>query len=264
MRAKKSFGQNFLHDDSVIHAIVSGLNPKANELVCEIGPGTGRLTKRLVETVPIEHLVCIEADRDMVQHINAKWPALRVDLADAANYPWEQLEFDGRDAVVVGNLPYNASTAIYFHLLLNHRHRFRRMVFMFQREVADRLRADAGSKIYGPPSVITHLLTAVTLVVKVPPAAFRPQPKVNSAVLAFEPLNQPKFGVHTEEITDFNDFLHAIFRQRRKTVANNLKPLVGQKRNNILIDTGIDPSARAETLPPELLVALWRNVLGSS
>jgi len=264
MRAKKSFGQNFLHDERVINAIVNGLNPQTDELVCEIGPGTGRLTRRLAEIVPTSHLVCVEADRDMVHHLNEKLPGIRVDLGDAAKYEWENLVPDGQTASVVGNLPYNASTAIYFHLLLNHRHRFRRMVFMFQREVADRLRADAGSKIYGSSSVMTHLLAKVTLVVKVPPQAFRPKPKVNSAVLAFEPHSQPKFGVKTEEVDKFNDFLHAIFRQRRKTGANNLKPLVGQRRNEMLTATGIDPSARAETLPPELLVTLWRNVLGSS
>lgn len=264
MRAKKSFGQNFLHDERVISNIIQGLSPNDNELVCEIGPGTGRLTRRLTQVVPIANLICVEADRDMVQHLQEKLPGINVELADAANYPWERFIPKGQRAVVVGNLPYNASTAIYFHLLLNHRDRFRKMVFMFQREVADRLRAESGSKTYGPPSVITNVLTEVSMVVKVPPEAFRPKPKVNSAVLAFEPLEQPRFGLDNEEIDQFNHFVHAVFQQRRKTINNNLKPIVGESRGDILSATGIDPSARAETLKPELLVALWRNVIGSS
>jgi 16S rRNA (adenine1518-N6/adenine1519-N6)-dimethyltransferase len=261
VRAKKSFGQHFLHDGRVIQAIVNAVNPEANDLVIEIGPGTGRLTKYLVERVGTERLRAVEADRDMVAHLATKIPGLQVIQADAARFEWANLVGEQK-AVIVGNLPYNASTAILFHLLLNHRHRFRRMVFMFQREVADRLRAGPGSKTFGPPSVLATLVATVRMVVKVRPSSFRPKPKVDSAVLQFEPREQPLFEIGDHEVNAFNDFVHALFRQRRKTVLNNLKPVSGPEAADHLIAAGIDPRARAETLSIESLVALWRHVLG--
>ncbi|HIA00418.1 MAG TPA: ribosomal RNA small subunit methyltransferase A [Myxococcales bacterium] len=261
MKAKKSFGQHFLHDGRVLQAIVNAAAPREGELVVEIGPGTGQLTKRLAAQVGVQNLRAVEADRDMVAHLATKMPELEVVQADAARFEWETL-IHNQPAVIVGNLPYNASTAILFHLLLNHRHRFRRMIFMFQREVAERLRAGPGGKTFGPPSVLSSLLAKVQMVVKVPPGAFRPPPKVDSAVLSFEPREQPLFNIENDQINDFNDFVHALFRQRRKTVLNNLKRVAGQDAAEHLNAVDINPMARAETLEIESLVELWRHVLG--
>ena len=200
----------------------------------------------------------------MVAHLKEKLPDVRVALADAVDFDWDTVIPDPVDcpAVVVGNLPYNASTAIYFELLLMHRHRFRRMVFMFQWEVAERLKAQAGGKIFGPPSVLTHLLADVHLVTKVSPGSFRPPPKVNSAVLCIDPLVEPRYGIDEFDVGPLNAFVHAIFRHRRKTIQNNLKLLVGAAAVPLLTETGINPMSRAETIDTETLVRLWRAVIG--
>ena len=259
MQAKKAFGQHFLHDRGVLAAIVRTLAPKEGEAVVEIGPGTGRLTSALLEVVAAERLVAIEQDRDMIAHLGEKLPALRVLQGDAARFDFDPV----LPALVVGNLPYNASAAIYFHLLLGYRRHVRRMVLMFQREVAERFVAGPGSKAYGPPSVLTAVLAEACLVLRVGPEAFRPPPKVWSAVLRIDPLAEPRFGLGEGDVAPFLDFVHGLFRQRRKTVANNLRVLLGDADvAGPLGAAGVDGRLRAEAIAPETLVSLWRHVVG--
>ena len=265
MRRKKSLGQHFLHDPGVLGAIVRGLEWREGELVCEIGPGTGRLTARLRETVGVERLVCVERDRDMIAHLSAKLPDVQVLSGDATRFPWETLVPDGaQPGLVCGNLPYNVSAPIYFHLLLAHRRRFRTLVLMFQREVAERIVAGPGSKKYGPPSVLTHILADASRLMVVKPRSFRPPPRVDSAVIRVWPLRAPRYDIGEEEVAAFGDFVHAAFRQRRKTIFNNLRELLDKERaGEALASAELDPRARAEALAPQSLVRLWRCVLRS-
>lgn len=261
MRAKKSFGQHFLHDGRVLHGIGAALEVRPDEVVCEIGPGTGRLTKRLLERVGPERLICLERDRDMIEHLGHKFPDLRVIEGDATRFDWSTVVTG--PAVVCGNLPYNVSAPIYFHLLEQHRSRFRRMVLMFQKEVAQRFVAQPGSKRFGPPSAITHVLADARLIMTVKPGAFRPPPKVDSAVIRVDPLAQPRFDLRPDQIPAFSEFVHSLFRARRKTVLNNLKPLTSNPLA-ALEAAGIEPRLRAEMLSVESLVDLMRRVLGSA
>jgi len=266
MRAKKSYGQHFLHDRQIAHRIIDALHVTDEDLICEVGPGTGKLTTVLLNRFEATRVVCVEHDRDMVAHLHEKFPELRVLQGDAVHFDWETLVPDAQAgrAVVVGNLPYNVSAPIYFHLLLNHRHRFHHMVLMFQQEVAARLLAEPGTKKYGPPSVITHLLAERSLVAKVPPSAFRPPPKVDSAVVAVQPRSAPLYEVREEDVAHLNQFVHQLFQFRRKTLRNNLKPIVGEDTERILEATKVDGGIRSEKLQPETLVDLWRAVYGTA
>ena len=266
MRAKKSFGQHFLHDQNVLHRIVDALEVQAEEYMVEVGPGTGQLTRVVSERYGHKKLICVERDRDMVAHLALKFPEIHVLEADAMRYPWNTLipEKEHGQAIIFGNLPYNVSTQIYFHLLFEHRAIFKSMVFMFQKEVASRLLSDHGSKSYGPPSVMTHLLTRCSLVTNVAPSAFRPPPKVKSAVIKIQPLPQPRYGLTDEDIPSVNPFIHALFRQRRKTLRNNLKAVAGPHTEDILETCQLDGNVRAETLSPQTLVQLWRSMYGTS
>ena len=259
MRAKKAYGQHFLHDGSVLRAIVDALDAQPDERIVEIGPGTGRLTRKLVEAVGADRLVCVERDRDMITHLATYVPEVEVVRGDATQISWEALTGPA-PALAVGNLPYNAATPIYFSLLES-RHLFRRLVLMFQKEVADRLLAQPGTKRYGPPSVLTTLLSDARRVRNVPPSSFRPRPRVDSAVISVDPLEHARFGVQPAEIAPLQQFVRALFQQRRKTIANNLRAEVGPRAVADLEATGIAPSARPETVPPEALVQLWRRVV---
>jgi 16S rRNA (adenine1518-N6/adenine1519-N6)-dimethyltransferase len=262
MHPKKALGQHFLHDVHVLNAIVSATEVTDSEQIYEIGPGTGRLTAKLLATVGADRLTCVEKDRDMIAHLSGKFPELKVLEGDARAFDWPSVTVGAvSPGVVVGNLPYNVSTVIYFDLLTRHRHLFRRFVMMFQREVAKRLLADAGSKTYGPPSVLTRTLADIRQVVKVSPRAFRPPPKVGSMVVQVDPLDTPRFGLAESEVAPFSTFVRSVFGQRRKTIRNNLKGVTSTP-DDVLHRAGVDPSHRPEVLPPETLVRLWRNVIG--
>ena len=258
MRAKKSFGQHFLHSPGVLKHIIDVLEPQEGELVYEVGPGTGQLTKYLIDAVGVARVACIEKDRDMVSHLQKHAPELQVHQQDAVRTNWAELVT--HPAVIVGNLPYNAGSQIYFNLLLTYRHLFRRMVFMFQKEVADRFVAESGSRTYGPPSVITWLLADAERTMVVRPGAFRPPPKVDSAIIQVDLLQTPRRDVGPD-IEAFNRFVHGLFQQRRKTIQNNLKRMYGPDSLHHLDSVGIPRGARAEAVTPDSLVELWRHVI---
>lgn len=262
MRAKKSLGQHFLISDRVKNRVAHALQLADDEHVYEIGPGTGELTRVLVEKFGADRVTCVEQDREMIAHLARKLPDVTVHHGDASKFDWSQL-VDG-PAVVVGNLPYNIATRIYFHLLIRHRALFRTMVLMFQLEVAERLVATPGSKKFGSGSVMTRVLADARFLAKVPPGAFRPPPKVESAVIQITPLEAPRLGVLPEEISSLEDHLRAFFQQRRKTIRNNVKTVGGERTDEILAASGLPPSARAEALSVDELVHLWRTVLRSA
>ena len=255
---KKSFGQHFLHDRKVMHDTARALEWREGEKVVEIGPGTGRLTRVLIDHIPLAAITAIELDREMIEHLAVEMPDLTVLSGDAARMDWGAVVGEG-PAVLVGNLPYNASAPILFNALA-HRHRFRRFVFMFQRELALRLAAKPGGGNYGAPSAIVRLLAPVRYLFTVRPSAFRPPPKVDSAVLAFDPLPTPALGVAEAEVEPLSKFIHGAFQQRRKTLRNNLRAMA-LDTEPILAAVGLEGRERPEELDLETFVALWRASL---
>jgi 16S rRNA (adenine1518-N6/adenine1519-N6)-dimethyltransferase len=241
IRAKRSLGQNFLHDENVIERIVAALDLTAADTVVEIGPGTGALTRHLAMTAG--KVVAIEFDRDLIVHLQnvfAEHLDVMIVGADALNLDFATLGL-APNAKLVANLPYNISTAI-LQRLVQCRGLFERLVLMFQREVVDRIAADPGTKDRGYLSVMTEDAFCVDRLFDVPPGAFTPVPKVWSSVVRLFPA--------TGEIADDPMRLKTVsaaFAQKRKTIQNNLKS-INPDIEATLANCEIDPRRRAETL----------------
>ena len=239
--AKKSLGQNFLVDPSVIDQIVSALDPHSEDVLVEIGPGHGALTERLAERVG--HLYAFELDTELARGLAEKFrdnDSIQVFEADALSVEFEKLAA-GRKLRLVANLPYNVSTAILRHLFAS-ADVFQDCVLMFQREVVERIAAVPGSKERGFLSVLTQAHFDVEKLFDVPPAAFRPVPKVWSSVARLVPRTERPFDPPV-----FEEVVSVSFRQKRKSILNNLRdswPDAG----SVLPEIGIDPRRRAETL----------------
>ncbi|MDL2285066.1 16S rRNA (adenine(1518)-N(6)/adenine(1519)-N(6))-dimethyltransferase RsmA [Oxalobacter sp. OttesenSCG-928-P03] len=246
---RKRFGQNFLKDQSVIEAIIMAIAPGKTDLVVEIGPGTGALTQLLLRTLPRLHV--IELDRDLVEKLEKAYPADKLII-----HQGDVLQFDFTKIVartdqklrIVGNLPYNISTPLLFHLMplakqVHDQH------FMLQKEVVERMVAEPGSKAYGRLSVMLQWQYHMDMLFIVPPTAFIPQPKVDSAIVRMIPRPQPeKCDAKKLEKT-----VTQAFSQRRKILRNTLAPLFSE---NDLIDAGIDPARRPEEIPVEQFISL--------
>jgi len=241
-RARKRFGQHFLHDRSIIERIVATLDPKAGERIIEIGPGQGALTRELLARVA--HLDAVELDRDLVATLNTRFPPDRLTLhqADALKFNFCRLAEPGNKLRLVGNLPYNISTPLLFRVLDQHAC-IRDMLFMLQKEVVDRLSAAPGGKEYGRLSVMIQYRCAVEKLFGVPPGAFRPVPRVDSAVVRLTPHVAAPVSVNDPE--RFATVVRAAFASRRKTLRNNLTGLLPPEQ---MLSLGIDPIRRAETL----------------
>jgi 16S rRNA (adenine1518-N6/adenine1519-N6)-dimethyltransferase len=242
-RARKRFGQNFLHDSFVIESIVDAINPQEGEALVEIGPGLAALTEPVCERV--SHLTVVELDRDLAERLE-QHPFLQQKLTvyrgDALKTDFHQFAPEGKRLRVFGNLPYNISTPIIFHLL-EHLDVIDDMHFMLQKEVVDRLAAEPSTKTYGRLTVSVQQACAVEPVLNVPPGAFTPPPKVESAVVRLTPYQQPPHPVHCRKT--LQKLCLVAFNQRRKTIRNNLKEIISSEQLEAL---GIDPSARPETL----------------
>jgi 16S rRNA (adenine1518-N6/adenine1519-N6)-dimethyltransferase len=246
MRARKRFGQHFLHDGSVLERIVRAVSPRATDHLVEIGPGRGALTRALLAQ-PCASLDAIEIDRDLV-------PKLREELAGEPRFTLHEsdaLDFDftalarqrGARLRIVGNLPYNISTPLLFHLL-DHAEAIDDLHIMLQREVVDRIAASPGGGDYGRLTImLSPWLTAETLF-DVGPGAFHPPPKVWSAVARLTVRRQPAFPVNPR----FAQVVASAFSHRRKTLRNALKGVVSAEQ---MAACQVDPNARPETLPPE-------------
>ncbi|HEL2980179.1 TPA: 16S rRNA (adenine(1518)-N(6)/adenine(1519)-N(6))-dimethyltransferase RsmA [Stenotrophomonas maltophilia] len=248
--AKKQLGQHFLADRHYIDKIVMAVNPKDGDRLVEIGPGQGAITLPLLRVHP--KLTVIEFDRDLIAPLTAAAEplgeltivhrdVLRVDFTELA---------DGQPIRLVGNLPYNISSPILFHAL-EHAAVIRDMHFMLQKEVVDRMAAGPGSKVYGRLSVMLQAYCQVTSLFVVPPGAFRPPPKVDSAVVRLVPRDPATINIHDHK--RFAEVVKAAFGQRRKTLRNALNNVVSAEQ---FVAAGVRPDARAEQLDVAEFIAL--------
>ena len=246
--AKKRFGQNFLTDFGVINSLVDAIAPQPDQTIVEIGPGLGAMTKPLLAKIP--HLHVVEIDRDIVTWMQAEYAkptylnhAISIHNIDALKFDFATLCSQNQPKIrVVGNLPYNISTPILFHLLDNIRH-ITDMHFMLQKEVVERMVAAPSTSEYGRLSVMLQYKLQMEYLFTVPPEAFEPAPKVESAFVRCLPHAVLPFMANNEK--HFAGVVLAAFGQRRKTLRNTLKGL--------LDDTGfatlnIDSQFRAENL----------------
>lgn len=248
IRVRKRFGQHFLHDAGVLQRIVAAVDPQPAEHIVEIGPGPGALTALLLEaTSPID---AVEIDRDLAAALRQRWPAsLRLHQGDALDFDFSALAAQrGGRLRVVGNLPYNISTPLLFHLLA-HRAHIHDLTVMLQKEVIDRIAAAPGSKEYGRLGVMLAPWFTVTKLFDVGPGAFRPPPRVWSAVARLVVLAEPRFEVPA----GYAAVVAQAFSQRRKTLRNSLRKLVAAED---IAASGIDPGARPETLTPQQFAQL--------
>jgi len=244
---RRALGQHFLRDTRVARSIVDLLSPTSADLVVEIGPGQGALTGELSHRAG--RVMALEVDRVLIERLRVALPGVEVLDADARAWDWASLArpADGR-ALVVGNLPYSVGTAILL-ALARAPQAIDRIVVMLQREVAERVAAAPGGKAYGSLSVHVQLRWRVELVMRVPPGAFRPPPKVESAVLRLTPLATPPVPLADEQ--RFEAVVRAAFAQRRKTLANALAAGLGLPvgaAREAAASAGVDPGRRAETL----------------
>ena len=245
--ARKRFGQNFLHDEYVIDKIVNALNPRDGENLVEIGPGLGALTDPVCERVSA--LTVVELDRDLakrLRHHPFNGSKLNIIEQDALTLDFttvkDNLPDPEQSLRVFGNLPYNISTPLMFHLF-DYADSIQDMHFMLQKEVVNRLAAGPGSKSYGRLSVMTQYYCSVTPVLTVPPGAFKPPPKVDSAVVRLIPHAAPP--VEVDSVNTLERVCAQAFNQRRKTIRNSLKDCISEKN---LASLDINPGVRAETL----------------
>lgn len=241
--AKKSLGQHFLHERGFVERIVLAVNPQPGDVLVEIGPGQGAITFPLLQRHGA--LTAIEFDRDLLQPLADAAQAygqLTLIHADVLNVDLTALAAS-RTLRLVGNLPYNLSSPILFHVL-DHAAVVQDMHFMLQKEVVDRMAAGPGSKVYGRLSVMLQAYCTVTALFTVPPGAFRPPPKVDSAVVRLVPRDPASIGIH--DPARFAAVVRAAFGQRRKTLRNALQAVCDA---GALHAAGIDPQARAEQLP---------------
>ncbi len=253
-RPKKHYGQHFLHERGVIERIVAAISPRPGEHVVEIGPGEGALTLPLLRAAG--HLSAIELDAELIEPLRLRAAGagqleiihadvLKVDLTSLAG---------GHKLRLAGNLPYYVSSPILFHCLV-HAGAIADMHFMLQKEVVDRMAAGPGGKVYGRLSVMLQLACRVEPLLRVAPGAFRPPPKVESAVVRLVPLD-PARRPDPALARAIDVVVRAAFGQRRKTLANALRGLLDA---DAIRAAGIDPHARAEDVPPSGFVRLARH-----
>ena len=247
-RPRKRFGQHFLTDPAVIDAIVDAISPGPADVIVEIGPGLGAITEPLARRAG--HLHCIELDRDLAAALRSRW----ADAANVSIHEADALEFDfgtlGDDLRIVGNLPYNISTPLLFHLLDN-RDSIRDMHFMLQKEVVDRMAASPGSKAYGRLGIMLGCYLDIEALFDVERESFDPPPAVTSAIVRLHPKPERSFDIEDDAL--LRDIVATAFSQRRKTLRNALKSRVDEPELHAL---GIDPGKRPETLAIADYVAL--------
>jgi 16S rRNA (adenine1518-N6/adenine1519-N6)-dimethyltransferase len=248
---RKRFGQNFLSDQDIIRSCVAAIHPQPDDLMVEIGPGLGALTQPLLDT--LSHLHAVELDRDIVAWMQSHYPAGKITIhnVDALKFDFASL---GERIRVVGNLPYNISTPILFHLLESSAH-VADMHFMLQKEVVERMVAAPSTPEYGRLSVMLQYRLEMEYLFTVPPEAFKPAPKVESAFVRAIPYATLPCLAKDEKL--FGKIVGAAFSQRRKTLRNTLKGLLDDSG---FAAVGIDPQLRAENLSVEEFVAIANHL----
>ncbi|WP_114418115.1 16S rRNA (adenine(1518)-N(6)/adenine(1519)-N(6))-dimethyltransferase RsmA [Marinospirillum perlucidum] len=250
-RARKRFGQNFLQDPGIIRRIVKSIGPTASDHLVEIGPGMGAITELLLDSDA--RLDAVELDRDLIPGLRVKFfnhPNFQVHEADALKFDFSSLQEAGEKLRIVGNLPYNISTPLIFHLL-GFEGLIEDMHFMLQKEVVERLAAEPGSGQWGRLSVMAQYFCSIDNLFLVPPECFHPRPKVDSAIVRLTP--KPAAERESVDLEVFSRLVRQAFAQRRKTLRNNLKGILDSEH---LLSLGIDPQRRPETLKLEEFVQL--------
>lgn len=239
-RARKRFGQHFLIDSAVIDAIVHAVAPSARDTVVEIGPGQGAITAPLLARTG--HMHIIELDRDLARVLRERYatePKLTIHEADALRFDFATL---GNGLRIVGNLPYNISTPLLFHLL-EYREHVTDMHFMLQKEVVDRMAAGPGSRAYGRLGIMLGCFFRIDSLFTVDRLAFSPPPEVMSAIVRLVPL--PAGTYEIRDAARLSQLLATAFSQRRKTVRNALRQVADEA---MLESVGIDPALRPEAI----------------
>ena len=244
-RPRKRFGQHFLHDTRVIQGIVDLIHPSNDDHLVEIGPGQGAMTESLIQTCA--RLDVIELDRDLVPILNERFgpdPRFQLHEGDALKFPFCQLaeKESNKKLRVTGNLPYNISTPLLFHLM-EHRHCIEDMHFMLQKEVVERIVAQPGDSAYGRLGIMLAYYCQSENLMTIGPGAFSPPPKVDSAIVRLTPYSAPP--VEVKDISLLHKVVSQSFSQRRKTLRNSLKNILEQADIEAL---DIDPAIRPERL----------------
>jgi len=249
---RKRFGQNFLHDQNIINKIISSFNPKTDQVILEIGPGMGALTEKLL--AQLNHLYLVEIDKNLAQVLVEKYQKqITLFNYDILKFDLTNIKSDYAGKIrIIGNLPYNISTPILFHLF-----KFIELIsdmsFMLQLEVVDRMVAEPNTKAYGRLSVMTQFYCHVEKLFTIPNTAFRPMPKVKSAIVQLIPKPIDS-NVNAQLLSEI---VRDAFNQRRKTLTNSLKNFVNA---DLLKQLNIDPRARAENLSLEDYLAITNLV----
>ncbi|QWF71720.1 16S rRNA (adenine(1518)-N(6)/adenine(1519)-N(6))-dimethyltransferase RsmA [Methylomonas paludis] len=254
-QARKRFGQNFLQDQHIIQQILAQARPLAGQHWLEIGPGLGALTRPLLKTGI--KLDVVELDRDLVSYLQTEFadqPQLTIHSADALKFDFSSLVSTTEKLRIIGNLPYNISTPLMFHVLENFAC-VADMHFMLQKEVVERICAEPGNKQYGRLSVMMQYFCEVEYLFDVPPESFHPAPKVTSAIVRLTPHQTAP--VEIRDLPSFQLLVTTAFSQRRKTIRNSLKNLVSDQ---VMSSLGIDPNLRAEALSLQQFALLNRHI----
>lgn len=251
--ARKRFGQNFLTDDHVLHNIIEGINPRRGDTMVEIGPGLAAMTALLLKE--LDHMHVVELDRDLVARLEKAYPRERLTIhaGDALKFDFGAIPVpEGKKLRVVGNLPYNISSPLLFHLA-DYAHLVEDQHFMLQKEVVERMVAEPGTKAYGRLSVMLQWRYDMAMLFVVPPTAFDPPPQVDSAIVRMAPTRRqlPADAGTLEAV------VQKAFSQRRKVIRNCVAGMFSEQQ---LVDAGIDPGARPEAVGLEQYVAL-ANIL---
>jgi 16S rRNA (adenine1518-N6/adenine1519-N6)-dimethyltransferase len=254
-RPRKRFGQNFLRDEHIIGKILAAIAPRAGQHIVEIGPGEGALTRDLIDSGAA--LTAVEIDKDLIPQLLLRFGLaqnFKLKQADALDLDFREIAGSGQRLRIVGNLPYNISTPLLFHLL-QYANIVEDLHFMLQKEVVERMAATVGSRSYGRLSVMVQYACEVTPLFNVPPGAFYPAPKVDSAVLRLAPWrNLPHPATDAQLL---GKVVNTAFQQRRKTLRNALKGIISQEG---LTSLGIDSKIRPENLSLADYVAISNSL----
>ena len=249
--AKKRFGQNFLVDKGVINAIVEAIDPRPGQPMVEIGPGMAAMSAPIAKC--LGHLHVVEIDRDIVARLKQRFTPEQITIheGDALKFDFGALaDTLGGKLRVVGNLPYNISSPLLFHLA-DFAEKVQDMHFMLQKEVVERMVAEAGSSEFGRLSVMLQYRFRMALMFIVPPEAFEPAPKVESAIVRMEPRPVSELTAVDHEL--FAKVVLTAFSQRRKMLRNTLKALISEEG---LLALGVAPTSRAEDVPVDRYIAI--------
>lgn len=251
-QARKRFGQNFLHDQNIIDKIVTAIAAKPDNNLVEIGPGMGAITEQLLLATEGK-LDVVELDRDLIPILRTKffnYPDFTIHEGDALKFDFSSLCPEGEQIRLVGNLPYNISTPLIFHLL-SYQNIVQDMHFMLQKEVVERMAAAPGDSAYGKLGVMTQYHCKVVPLFIVPPGAFNPRPKVDSAIVRLIPHETKPVVAKDERL--LRQVVQSAFNMRRKTLRNSLAQHIDGEGLEAL---GIDPGLRAEKLTLQQFVAI--------